>query len=491
MAELTDHELLAEFAKSESEEAFAALVARYVNLVYSTALRFTANTHSAEEITQAVFIILARKAGGLSPRVVLSGWLYQTARLTAANFVKGEMRRQRREQEAHMQSILNEPDAVAWEQIAPLLDEAMGRLGETDRNAVLLRFFQNKTAGEVAAALQLSEAAALKRTSRALEKLRKFLAKNGVSSTGAIISGAISVYSVQTAPLALAKSATAVAIAKGVAASASTLTLVKGTMKGMTRLKMQFAIGVAAVALLAGGAAILAMSQRNQVDNLTPTEILNHAENAYAALSSYRDEGQTVVVVDGNTLTSTFTIKLARPNLYRIEWNRPGSVSKVVREIVWSTGSGDFLIRGNRQAVRLPDTESALGISSSLSAGAARTAPAPFFKFNREGGTMYSSGMSANHTRQPDEKVGGVDCYVLTREFMGTTITLWIGKKDFLIRQKRTVSNTEALKASSDLVTKVTGHPQPPPAQSITETETHSNIVVNERFSPGDFAASQ
>jgi len=77
MPELDDHELLAEFARTESEAAFAALVARYVNLVYSTALRFAGNPHHAQEITQAVFIILARKAGKLSPRVVLSGWLYQ------------------------------------------------------------------------------------------------------------------------------------------------------------------------------------------------------------------------------------------------------------------------------------------------------------------------------------------------------------------------------------------------------------------------------
>src|ERR1035441_9271159 len=125
MPELDDHELLAEFARTESEAAFAALVARYVNLVYSAARRFTGNPHHAEEITQAVFIILARKAGGLRPGTGVSGWLYQTARLTAANFVKGEIRRQRREQEAYMQSTLDEPDAAAWEQIAPLLDEAI------------------------------------------------------------------------------------------------------------------------------------------------------------------------------------------------------------------------------------------------------------------------------------------------------------------------------------------------------------------------------
>src|ERR1017187_10389668 len=212
MTELDDHALLAEFARSESEAAFAALVARHVPLVYSAARRFAGNhPQHAEEITQAVFIILARKAGKLSLRTVLSGCLYQVARLTAANFVKGEIRRQRREQEAYMQSTLNEPDA-AWEQIAPLLDEAMGQLGETDRNAVVLRFFENKTAQEVGAALGLTEAAAHKRQNRALEKLRKFFTRRGVALSDAAIAGAVSANAVQAAPAGLAAAITAVAL---------------------------------------------------------------------------------------------------------------------------------------------------------------------------------------------------------------------------------------------------------------------------------------
>jgi uncharacterized protein (TIGR03435 family) len=253
MPELDDHELLAEFARNESEAAFAALVSRYVNLVYSTALRFTGNPHHAEEITQAVFIILARKAGKLSPRTVLSGWLYQTTRLTAANFVKGEIRRQHREQEAYMQSTLTEPDAAAWQQLAPHLDEAMSRLGETDRNAIVLRFFENKTAQEVGAALKLTEEAAHKRTARALEKLRKFFTKRGVDSTAATIAETISAHSVQAAPVALAKTVTAVAIAKGAAASASTSTLIKGALKIMAWTKAKTAVVAGAIVLLAAG----------------------------------------------------------------------------------------------------------------------------------------------------------------------------------------------------------------------------------------------
>jgi len=261
MPELNDHELLAEFAETNSETAFAALVERYVNLVHSTALRFTYHPHHAEEITQAVFIILARKAGKLSPRVVLSGWLYQAARLTAANLVKAEMRRHHREQEAFMQTILNEPDPMTWKQIAPLLDEAMGGLGETDRNAVVLRFFENKTAAEAAVELKLTEAATHKRVNRALEKLRKFFTKRGVSSTTAIIAGTISVNSVQAAPVALAKSVTAAAIAKGAAASASTLALIKGALKIMAWTKMKTAVAVGVGVLLAASTTTVVLKE--------------------------------------------------------------------------------------------------------------------------------------------------------------------------------------------------------------------------------------
>jgi RNA polymerase sigma factor (sigma-70 family) len=263
MQELDDQQLLREFAETNSESAFATLVARHVDLVYSTAVRFSGNPHRAEEITQAVFIILARKAGSLRRREVLSGWLYQTARLTAANVVKSEIRRQGREQEAYMQSTLNEPTAAAWEEIAPLLDDAMGRLGETDRNAVVMRYFENKTAREVAAALRVTEAAAHKRVNRALEKLRDIFRKRGVRSTTAILAGTISAHSVSGAPVALAKSLTPMALAKGAAASTSTstLTLIEGGLKAMAWTKAKTVIVVTAGLLLVAGMTVVATRQ--------------------------------------------------------------------------------------------------------------------------------------------------------------------------------------------------------------------------------------
>src|SRR5262249_41059910 len=145
MLELDDSVLLKEYIEHSSEEAFAALVARHVNKVYSIALRHTRNPHQAEEITQAVFVLLAKKSRQLGSRVILSVWLCGTAQLSAVTFVRGEIRRSRREQEAHMQNLLNESESEVWPQIAPLLDAAMAGLSEADHDALALRFFDGKS----------------------------------------------------------------------------------------------------------------------------------------------------------------------------------------------------------------------------------------------------------------------------------------------------------------------------------------------------------
>src|SRR5450432_1855332 len=191
MHERDDITLLREFAATESEAAFATLVQRHVNLVHSVALRSTGSSHAAQEISQAVFIILARKANSWPQHAVLSGWLYQTTRLTSANFLRGEIRRQKREQEAYMQSTLNESEPEAWRQVAPLLDDALDKLGERDRNAIVLRFFENKNLRDVGAGLGVNEDAAKMRVTRAVEKLRKLFLKRGVALSAVAITGAV------------------------------------------------------------------------------------------------------------------------------------------------------------------------------------------------------------------------------------------------------------------------------------------------------------
>jgi RNA polymerase sigma factor (sigma-70 family) len=260
MPDASDTELMRDYGRQGSEEAFAGLVQRHLNLVYSVALRHAGITAHAEEITQAVFIILARKAASLGPNIILAGWLHETTRLTALRFLRGERRRQFREQEAYMQSTLQETaDDPAWNQLAPLLDEALSCLGKKDRDAVMLRFFKENSMREVATALRVNEAAAQRRVHRAVEKMRRFFTKRGVVLPAGVLTATISANSVQAAPVALAKAVTAMAITKGAAAGGSTLTLIKGALKLMAWTKAKTAVAAGAVILLTAGVATVAV----------------------------------------------------------------------------------------------------------------------------------------------------------------------------------------------------------------------------------------
>ena len=289
-----DSALLRQYADNNSDDAFAALVTRHINLVYSVALRQVGNPHAAEEITQAVFIILARKAAQLRHDKALSSWLFQATRLTANNFFRSESRRHRREEEAYMQSVLDEAGTGVWPHIAPLLDTAVAGLREKDRQAIVLRFYEGRNLREVGLALGASEDAAEKRVNRALEKLRTFFTKHGVSSTTAIIAGAVSAHSVQAAPLTLAKSVTAVALAKGAAASTSTLTLIKGALKIMAWTKAKTAIVAGVAVLLAAGTTPIFIKEiRKSSSAPRTTSVTDNIKGQLFGLAQLVDAGNT------------------------------------------------------------------------------------------------------------------------------------------------------------------------------------------------------
>ncbi|MBI3417890.1 MAG: sigma-70 family RNA polymerase sigma factor [Verrucomicrobia bacterium] len=282
-----DMNLVREFATGHSERAFTTLVERHVNLVYSVALRRIGSSHDAEEVTQAVFLILAAKAGDLRSGTILSGWLYQAAQLTSANFQRAALRRQRREQEAHMQFTQESEPDVSWQRMAPLLEEAMARLGQDERDAVVLRFFENRTVREVAAALGLREAAAQKRINRATERLRSFFVRRGVKVSSAALLALVASNAVQAAPAQLAASISAAAVLKGAAATASTTALIQTTLKIMTMTKLKISIAAIIVTLGVGTITVTFLNQRQHPSRgeSTSSRATTQANNARAAAS--------------------------------------------------------------------------------------------------------------------------------------------------------------------------------------------------------------
>ncbi len=244
----TDLELLQQFVRDHSQDAFTTLVNRHVNLVYSAALRQIRSPQLAEEITQSTFADLARHADKLKPNTVLTAWLYQVARRTAIDVVRQESRRQLREQIAVEMNAMN-ATANDWMRIEPLLDDAMSALDETDRTAILLRYFENKNLREVGETLGTNEDAAQKRVSRAVERLRDFFSKRNVTIGASGLVVLISANAVQSAPVGLATTISAVTVLTGTAASTSTLITATKTIAMTT---LQKTLITAIIAVLAG-----------------------------------------------------------------------------------------------------------------------------------------------------------------------------------------------------------------------------------------------
>ncbi len=220
---MNDAELLQRYLHDGSPAAFADIVGQHLDLVYSVARRHVDSPAAAEDVAQAVFIELARHAARIKPGTPLVAWLHLVSRRTAINAARGEARRRTHEQHAAADSAVHrEPLESAmktndsdWPGIAPLLDEAVESLNEPDRTAILLRFFENKSLREIGAALGASEDAAQKRVTRALEQLRAFFLRRGVTITAAGLASDLSAHALQVAPAALATSLASLATVSG------------------------------------------------------------------------------------------------------------------------------------------------------------------------------------------------------------------------------------------------------------------------------------
>jgi RNA polymerase sigma factor (sigma-70 family) len=257
----TDLELLARYTRHHAEEAFAEIVRRHLDLVFSAALRQVRSTQLAEEVAQTTFISLARGANRLAPDTILAAWLYQVAHRTAANVVRRESRRQLREQIATEMNAMN-ATAADWTHIEPLLDEAMHALDDTDRTAVLLRYFENKSLREVGATLGTSENAAQKRLGRAVERLREFFARRGVTVGASGLVVVISANAVQAAPVGLA-----VTISTAAALAGTTIVTPTATIPAL-KLMSTAALKPIIVASAAIAVSMVIVIEHNRADRL-------------------------------------------------------------------------------------------------------------------------------------------------------------------------------------------------------------------------------
>ena len=288
-----DAALLRQYADTRSESAFAELVRRHLGLVYHAALRQTGgDAHRAQDVAQEVFTSLARKARTLAQRPTLAGWLHTSTRYAALQAVRTERRRQNREQEIYAMSdpLHSESSGADWERLKPFVDEALHSLGERDREAVLLRFFEGRPFAEVGAKLAVSEDAARVRVDRALEKLRATLARHGVTSTAAALAVALAAQAGAAVPAGLAATVTSGAL---VAGGASSLFF---TLMNLSKLKVALALGAAA----AGATTVVVQHQDNVAlraeitqlkgQGVAPTSDKLSAENARLEASLAQQE---------------------------------------------------------------------------------------------------------------------------------------------------------------------------------------------------------
>jgi RNA polymerase sigma factor (sigma-70 family) len=247
-----DAELLRRFADDRSDDAFAEVVRRHVDLVYSSALRQAwGDHHRAQEITQMVFVNLARKAASLVHHPVLPAWLHRSSRLASLELNRKEVRRHKYERAAGAEISIDaeENEHAAWEEVRPALDEAINKLNERDRQAILLRFFARQSLSEVGDRLKLSENAARMRVERALAKLHVQLTRQGIKSSAAALAAALAGNAIVAAPAGVAAASTSAAMAVGAGAGIAWVAF-------MSTSKLPVAL---AVAIMVGGSTIVAV----------------------------------------------------------------------------------------------------------------------------------------------------------------------------------------------------------------------------------------
>ena len=304
---MNDWDLLKEWTEHGSHEAFRSLVERHLRLVYSVARRSVGSPSHAEEVTQAVFVMLAQKGPSLPGRTVLAGWLYRATRFVALELVRKEARQQAKHDElARMET--SEP---LWEQVRPVLEDALDGISRNERDAIMLRFFEDRSLREVGAELNISEEAARKRVDRGLEQLRKLLARQGIATSSGLLSATLATHAVQSPPPGFADFLISNVATKS---SMSTAALVTNTLKLMAWTKTKTVIETALAALLILGVGTVGVryalrtstASTSVAERLVGKWQINDGEETM----EFRDDG-TCVGLDryGRVVVGTFSLR--------------------------------------------------------------------------------------------------------------------------------------------------------------------------------------
>lgn len=292
---MQETDLLTTYARTRDQDAFAQLVRLHGHWVCSAARRQLGDEHLAEDVTQAVFVLLARKAGHLQRYRYLSGWLFHTLRYCVNEARRQRFRQQKRELEAARMRSEAIPQEAGWHELAPVLDQALSALGEKDRQPILLRFYQQMSMAEVGTAMSISEDAAKKRVQRSLEKLRGVLTRKGVTA-GAALAAVLSDHVTEAAPAALLDSATGAGQGGSTGAVGA---ITKGAVKMMIWAKVKVAAMIAGLTLAVTAAGVLGVSQtqKDSPRTIVPTASpapLTAASTSPAATQATQDNAATL-----------------------------------------------------------------------------------------------------------------------------------------------------------------------------------------------------
>lgn len=525
--------LLRRYTREHSQEAFATLTARYLNMVYAVCLREVPDPALAQDAAQAVFLVLARTAPSFRSRTALPGWLFRTARFTAQNARTREERRRRYEKAAAQEYAAMETPtgAEVWAEIEPLLNQSLAALRETDRACLLLRFFQEQSFAEVGASLGLSEEAARKRVTRALDKLRQFFVKEGVAIPAAALAVLLTAHAAKAAPPPLAANLAVLipGLAAGHLSAAFTgshaYQLSEGAPKAMKLVQLKVAVSIAAVLTI--GLTTYAVA-RNTVPHtagpghvlrqapgqrLTGPEVAKRCRAAYAALRTYQVTSTvTVQSVEGisgkiEDEHASAVIQFIRPGKIHAEGLNTGAKPFAYVSDGFATVETDTPKQGPwKKATGLNNAngaEMAIARVTGIATNAATTVPALLLDtepgstyggwgipmelgkgFTSAGGDPTNPFTKLVHLEIKEDTLQGHPCYALAArsQMLSGSESLWIDKQTFLLR--RLVSDTDTAAQTFT----VGGIAHAVPAMKVHEEQNFSNECVNEMISGSTFA---